>query len=263
MSGLWEQVWLWLLGSGVVLGKKLVGFVLIMAVGFLLARLASRTVRLALEKSHLKPSPLFIRFSTNVTGRGLMLIAVIVGLGVLGVDTGALIAGLGVSGLVLGFALKDTLSNFAAGGMILLYQPFDIGHSIEVSGVAGVVKDLTLVTTVLHTADNRVIMIPNSKVWGNNIVNVSLMATRRIDLTIGVASKADVDEVVALFESVLRAHAKVLKSPAAEVSLRGLSGSSMSFLLSAWVRADEFESVRAELLRTIKYRLEEAQIAAA
>src|SRR5690554_602014 len=136
LGTMFDRVLAWTLGSGVVLGKNLISFLLILFVGWLIARLASRTIRLALEKSHLKPSPMFIRFSINVTGRGLMLIAVIVGLGVLGVDTGALIAGLGVSGLVLGFALKDTLSNFAAGGLILLYRPFDLGHSIEVGGVA-------------------------------------------------------------------------------------------------------------------------------
>lgn len=257
-----EKFWAWALSSGVVLGKNLVSFVLILAIGWLIARLASRTVRLALEKSHLKPSPLFIRFSTNVTGRGLMLIAVIVGLGVLGVDTGALIAGLGVSGLVLGFALKDTLSNFAAGGLILLYRPFDLGHSIEVGGVAGIVMDLTLVATVLHTADNRVIMIPNSKVWGNNIVNISLMSTRRVDLTIGVDYQSDVDQISTLLREIMYEHERVLQSPAPSVTLRALSGATASYLLSAWVGSGDYEQVREELLKTIKLRLEEAKITA-
>ncbi len=257
-----DRVWVWMLSSGVVLGKNLVSFFLILIVGWVISRLASRAIRLALERSHLKPSPLFIRFSSNVAGRGLMLIAVIVGLGVLGVDTSALIAGLGVSGLVLGFALKDTLSNFASGALILLYYPFDLGHSIEVAGVAGRVQDLTLVATVLHTADNRVIMIPNSKVWGNNIINISLMKTRRVDLTIGVDYQIDVDQISALLTDIMYEHEMVLENPKPAVTLRALTGATTSYLLSAWVSSTDYEQVREELLKAIKTRLEEAKITA-
>ncbi|MBA2663505.1 MAG: mechanosensitive ion channel [Bradymonadaceae bacterium] len=250
----------WVVTEGLTLAKGLLAFGLVLLAGVIVARMASRALGLAMEKSRLKPSPLLVRFAVNVTRRGIVLVAFIIGLGNLGIDTGALIAGLGVTGLVLGFALKDTLSNFTAGGMILLYRPFDIGHVVDVGGTVGTVKDLTLVTTVLHTPDNRVIMMPNSKVWGNNITNVSLMTTRRVDLVVGIAYDADIDEATAIFLDIAGQNDKVLTDPAPAVTLNELGESSVDFNVRVWADASEYWAVRNEMLRQVKYRLDAAGI---
>ncbi|MFU8805132.1 MAG: mechanosensitive ion channel family protein [Bradymonadaceae bacterium] len=260
INGTTDIAMAWLTTEGLALAKNLVVFGLVIVGGIIAGRIASSAIGVGLDKSRLQPSPLFKHFATNVAKKAIFLLAFIIGLGNLGIDTGALIAGLGVSGLVLGFALKDTLSNFSAGGLILLYRPFDIGHFVEIGGTTGTVKDLTLVSTILHTPDNKVITMPNSKVWGNSIINFSASDTRRLDLVVGVAYDADIDQAMAIFMEILEGHEKVLEDPEPQVRLRELGASSVDFNVRSWVATSEYWPTHAELLRSIKYRLDEAGI---
>ncbi len=250
----------WLATEGLILGRNLLVVVLILVVAYVAARVARRALASAMERSHLSPSPLFQQFVKNAASKLIWLVAFIVALGNLGVDTAALIAGLGVSGLVLGFALQDSLSNFASGMLILLYEPFDVGDFVELDGTIGKVADLTLVSTILTTPDNKTVTFPNSKVWGNPIVNFTVTGTRRIDLVVGVAYDADIDQVMEIFFDVLDDNEDVLEDPEPVVMMGELGDSSVDFFVRGWVSTDVFWPVRSDLLRTIKYRLDEADV---
>lgn len=255
-----DLVMAWLTTEGLNLATNLLVFLLVLLAGWIAARILKRTVRTAFEKSALQPSPLLVRFAVNVVGKGTFLIAAVIALGNLGIDTSALIAGLGVSGLVLGFALRDTLSNFASGMMILLYRPFDEGHFIEIGGDTGIVKELTLVSTVLTTPDNKQVNLPNSQVWGNALTNFSATGTRRIDLVAGIAYDADIDEAMEIFMDILEKHELVMEDPAPTVTMRELNDSSVDFNVRGWVETANYWPVHGQLLRQIKYRLDEAGI---
>ena len=250
----------WLTTEGLNLATNLLVFALVLLVGWIVARIAGRAVNTALAKSRLEPSPLLVRFAVNVTSKGIFLIAGVIALGNLGIDTSALIAGLGVSGLVLGFALRDTLSNFASGMMILLYRPFDEGHFIEINGQTGVVKELTLVSTVLTTPDNKQVNLPNSNVWGNALTNFSATGTRRVDIVAGIAYDADIDTAQEILMDILKNHELVLEDPAPAVTMRELNDSSVDFNVRGWVETANYWPVHGQILRQIKYRFDEAGI---
>ncbi|RAL21706.1 hypothetical protein DL240_12695 [Lujinxingia litoralis] len=255
-----EQAGNWLTTEGLALARNLVVFLLIIAAGFIAARITRKAIKTAIKRSRLEPSALFTQFVVNTASKSVVLLAFVVALGNLGVDTGALIAGLGVTGLVLGFALKDTLSNFAAGMLILLYRPFDIGHFVEITGITGTVLDLTLVSTVLSTPDNKRITLPNSSVWGNPITNFSEADTRRVDVPVGIAYDADIDEAKAIFDKILADNPKVLQDPAPAVVMTGLGDNSVDFSMRAWVDTDDYWAVHSALIRQVKYSLDEAGI---
>ena len=248
----------WITRGGLNLIQNVGIFLLIVLAGWLLASAAERGLQAALERSRYQPSPLFSQFVVNVARTSIWIVALILGLDNLGVDTGALIAGLGASGLILGFALKDTLSNFASGALLLLYNPFDIDHYVEVAGQEGTVKDLTLVSTVLHTSDNRVVTIPNSQVWNAPITHYNAADARRIDLVVGIGYNEDVDEAMAIFREVLDDHELILDEPGIVVRVRELADSSVNFDVRGWTATDDYWTARPQILREIKLRLDEA-----
>lgn len=255
-----DIVMAWLTTEGLGLGKNLIVFFLVVFAGSIVGRIASSAVGKAMDASRLDPSPLLKQFATNITRKIIFIVAIIVALGNLGVDTGALVAGLGVTGFVLGFALKDTLSNFAAGTMIMLYRPFDVGHFVEISGKSGVVRDLTLVSTMMTTTDNKRITIPNSAVWGTSITNFSAEATRRVDIVAGIAYDADIDEAMEILLDIVKSQELVLAEPAPVVLMRELGDSSVDFNVRAWVNTPDYWPTHSAILRQIKYRFDAAGI---
>lgn len=250
--------WLGTRGLGTV--RNILVFIVVLAIGYALSRMLRRTVDLAFKNSRLEPSPLFRQFAVSASGKAAFLISLIIALGHLGVDTSALIAGLGVSGLVLGFALKDTLSNFAAGMLILLYRPFDVGHRIDIGGLQGTVRDMTLVSTILRTSDNKQVMIPNSKVWGNAVTNFSATGQRRVELKIHISYQADIDAAAALLLKIFGEHPAILDTPKPEVLVDDLGESAVVLCARGWVQTNKYSRTRSELLRAIKYRFDQAGI---
>jgi small conductance mechanosensitive channel len=172
----------WITTNGPKIFFKTVLFLLILLVFRVLSRISRKVVRKAIQTSSLKVSQLLERTALSVTGAAVMIFGVLVALSQLGVEVGPLLAGLGVIGFIIGFALQDTLGNFAAGVMILLYRPYDVGDLIEVAGGSGKVNDMTLVATTILTLDHRTLVIPNSKIWGDVIQNVTAQKQRRIEM---------------------------------------------------------------------------------
>jgi len=171
-----------------------------------------------------------------------------------GVQTASLIAVLGAAGLAVGLALQGTLSNVAAGVMLLIFRPFRAGHYVEVGGVAGTVKELTLFTTELATADNVQIIVPNSAVWGQPVKNFSHNATRRLDLLFRVSYGTDLGKALNDLKRIVDGETRILKTPEPLVSVAALGDISVDLLVRVWTRAGDLESVKFTLLRDVNER---------
>jgi small conductance mechanosensitive channel len=190
----------------------------------------------------------------------------VMGIGILvvlrqfGVQLGPMLAGLGIAGFVLGFALQDTLSNFAAGGMILAYHPFDIGDAVEVAGASGTVQKMSLVSTTILTLDNQTLIVPNRKVWGDVIRNTTAQATRRVDLAFGVGYESDIPKVERVLHEIVTGHAKVLQNPAPIIKVHALAESSVNFVVRPWTRTEDYWDVYWDITRAVKLRFDEEGI---
>jgi small conductance mechanosensitive channel len=185
-----------------------------------------------------------------------MIFGVLVALSQLGVEVGPLLAGLGVIGFIIGFALQDTLGNFAAGVMILLYRPYDVGDLIEVAGGSGKVNDMTLVATTILTLDHRTLVIPNSKIWGDVIQNVTAQKQRRIDMVFGISYSDDIPHAERVMEEIVSGHEKVLDDPEPVIRLHNLGDSSVDFIVRPWVKTDDYWDVYWDITREIKIRFD-------
>ena len=255
LSGPLEQ-YLKIPPAAALLLAKVIVFVGILVVARILAAVAAGIVSRALRRSKLHVSQLLENFARNTTRNVVLLLGVLVALQTVGVSVGPLVAGLGVAGFVIGFALQDSLANFAAGVMVLLYRPFDVGDYIEAAGVAGSVQSMTLVSTTLTTPDNQVIIVPNGKVWGDVIKNVTASPNRRIDLLIGVGYEDDIDRVKEVLTDVVTAHPKVLADPAPVVRLHELADSSVNFVVRPWVLREDYWTTYWDLMEETKRRLD-------
>jgi small conductance mechanosensitive channel len=233
--------------------------ILLIFFGFrLLARLTRAAVRRAVERSTLSH---LVR-DTLIAGSSkiIMTIGLIVILTQLGVHVGALVAGLGIAGFVIGFAMQNTLANFAAGGMILAYRPYDLGDSIEAAGVSGTVKTMSLVATTILTADNQTLIVPNSKIWGDVIRNITAQAVRRVDLTFGVSYTDDLEKAERVLNEIVKSHPQVLADPPPVIKLHQLVDGSVNFIARPWTRTEHYWEVYWDITKTVKERFDQEAI---
>tara|TARA_A100001391_G_scaffold108388_1_gene72789 strand:+ start:8596 stop:9453 length:858 start_codon:yes stop_codon:yes gene_type:complete len=201
------------------------------------------------------------RFLGRLVHVVLFLFVVIAALDRLGVQTTSLVAIVGAAGLAVGLALKDSLSNFAAGVMLILFRLFREGHYVEVAGTAGTVSEIRIFATVLTTADNKVITVPNGKIMAGNIVNYSEKPTRRLDLVFGVAYDADLSQVKRILEEVVAAEERCLPEPAPTIAVSELADSSVNLVCRPWVKTADYWAVKWALTERVKGRFDEAGIA--
>jgi small conductance mechanosensitive channel len=188
----------------------------------------------------------------------IMVFVLLAVLGLFGIPTTSIIAVLGAASLAVGLALQGTLSNFAAGVMLLLFRPFDVDDYIEVAGHAGTVKTVGVFATTLNTLDNVQITIPNGKVYGEAIKNYSANDIRRVDLVASVAYDDDLQTAKDTLMAILEADERVLDDPAPTVAVSELGASSVDFVVRPWCRAEDYWNVRFDLTRAIKESLEGA-----
>jgi len=238
---------------------------LIILFGILLAFIfAARVVRVGLEKtlssSNLNLSRLSRRMLVSTSSKLVMVFGILVILSQLGISLGPLLAGLGVVGFIVGFALQDSLSNFAAGVMILFYRPYDVGDFVDVGGVLGTVDKMSLVSTSLLTIDNQLYIVPNSKIWGDVIKNVTSQKQRRVDMVFGISYSDDIPKAESVLEDILKSHDKVLDYPESIVRLHTLNSSSVDFVVRPWVKVDDYWDVYWDVTRSVKMRFDDEQI---
>ena len=196
-------------------------------------------------------------FLTTILSVLLKFAVILISLDQLGIDTTSLIALLGAAGLAVGLALKDSLSNFAAGVMLIVFKPFTIGNYIEAGGTAGVVEKITVFNTVCRSGDNKQIVVPNSQIVNGTIVNYSAKPTRRIDLVIGIGYDDDIKKARDLLEEIMAKDERILKDPAPVVAVDALADSSVNLVVRPWVNSGDFWDVKWHLLETIKTTFDE------
>lgn len=231
-------------------GTKIVLALLVFIVGRWLAGLLTKALGKVMTKG--KVDPMLVNFLSNITYTALLAVVVLAALEQLGVNTTSALAILGAAGLAVGLALKDSLSSFAAGVMLIIFRPFKLGDFIEAGGTTGVVEEIRIFHTVLKTGDNREVTMPNAQIYGGTIINYSARTTRRIDLVIGIGYGDDIKQARDLINEILTANDTVLKDPAPTVMLLELGESSVDFAVRPWVKSADYWTTRADLLETIK-----------
>ncbi len=185
-----------------------------------------------------------------------MFIGVLVALSQVGIELGPLLTGLGVAGVIIGFALQDTLSNFASGVMILIYRPYDVGDLVKVNDIQGTVNKMSLVSTTIQTVDNQRLVIPNNKIWGDVINNITAEHIRRIDMVFGIGYKDDIDKAKQLFMDILLADERVLPTPEPMVRVHSLNDSSVDFIVRPWVNTSDYWEVYWDMTEKVKKALD-------
>ncbi len=246
----------WLLNNGPRLFFKGIVFLLILFVFRIFARIARRLVKKSIEASTLEVSQLLERTAVSVTGTLVMIFGLLVALAQLGVEVGPMLAGLGVAGFIVGFALQDSLGNFASGVMILVYRPYDVGDLIETAGAFGKVSDMSLVSTTILTLDHQTLVVPNSKIWGDVIKNVTAQQVRRVDMVFGISYADDIPQTERVLHEIVSGHAKVLDDPAPIIKLHSLGESSVDFIVRPWAKTDDYWDVYWDITREVKMRFD-------
>lgn len=198
------------------------------------------------------------RFLSNLINIVLIALVILTALSTLGVNTTNFLAIVGAAGLAVGLALKDSLSNFAAGVMLVFFRPFKVGDFIEAAGIAGSVESIRIFSTVLKTGDNRVITVPNALIYGATITNYSAESTRRVDLLIGISYDDDIGRAKALMQGVIAEDTRILQEPASQMLVMELGASSVDIAVRAWCSTSDYWQVRSDLLEKIKTTLESA-----
>ncbi|PKG74904.1 mechanosensitive ion channel protein [Shewanella sp. GutCb] len=241
-------------GASVVF--KLLIFSLILFLSSLVGKIAKRIVQKTVSNSKLKFSYLLQDFFISMVGKVVFALGLLIGLSQLGFELAPLLAGFGIAGVIIGFALQDTLSNFASGMMILIYRPFDVDDLINAAGVTGRVSHMSLVSTTIKTLDNQRLIIPNNKIWGDTINNITVEQVRRVDLTFGIGYKDSIEHAEKVLNDVMMSHPKVLKSPEPMIKLHTLGESSVDFIVRPWVKPIDYWDVYWDITREVKMRFD-------
>ncbi|MCP4455569.1 MAG: mechanosensitive ion channel [Planctomycetes bacterium] len=241
--------------GGLKWGKSILSFIAILVAAKILSLILGGFTQRAIAMNK-QCSELLQDFFVNIVRKSVFVIGVVIALSMLGINIGPLVAGIGALGFVIGFALQGTLGNFAAGLMILLHRPYDVGDIICTSGVTGFVKSMNLNTTTIKTFDNQVVVIPNGSIWGDNIINVTGSDTRRVDMVFGIGYGDDVGKAQAILEDIVTAHALVLKDPAPNIKVHELGDSSVNFVCRPWTLTSDYWTVYWDITRAVKERFD-------
>ena len=199
-------------------------------------------------------------FVCNVVRIALLVVVIIAAIGQLGVETTSFIAIFGAAGLAVGLALQGSLSNFAAGVLIVLFRPYRVGDYVEAAGVGGTIEQVQILTTILRTPDNKQIIVPNSQIMDSIITNYSAKDTRRVDMVVGVGYDDNLDKVRKTLEELVGAEERILDDPACTIAVSELADSSVNFVLRPWVKSEDYWGVRFDLTEAIKKRFDKEGI---
>ena len=254
----WEKVWTMIQTTGVEFGINIITAIVVFFVGKWVVNLIVSGLMKAMQKGELDIT--LRRFIGNLARMLLMLFVIIAAINQLGVQTASLIALLGAAGLAVGLALQGSLSNFAAGVLIVLFRPYKVGDWIEGGGISGAVEEVQILTTVLKTGDNKRIIVPNSQIMGTTITNYSANETRRVDLVVGVSYGDDIDKVRKELQDLVAADDRILDDPAVTIAVSELADSSVNFVVRPWVKTADYWGVYFDLTEAIKKRFDEVGI---
>jgi small conductance mechanosensitive channel len=222
----------------------------IFILGRWVARFATGLVGKLMKKNGM--DAMLIKLVEKVVYVALLGVVVLAAIDQLGIDTTSALAIFGAAGLAVGLALKDSLSNFAAGVMLILHRPFSVGDFVEVSGVSGKVFEVSLISTVLITGDNRRIIIPNGIVYSDKIVNHSAEDTRRVDVIFGIGYDDDMATAQKLIMEVMKGDPRILADPEPAIALAELADSSVNLAARPWAKTEDYWAVKGDLMKNVK-----------
>jgi len=240
------------------LGIKVVTALAIFFVGKFIIRLVMRALQKVMQKQDVEDT--LETFVSNLVRSALMIVLVIATIGALGIETTSFIAIFGAAGLAVGLALQGSLSNFASGVLIVLFRPYRVGDFVEAAGIAGVVEQVQILTTIMKTGDNKQIIVPNSQIMDSIITNYSANDTRRVDMVVGVSYDDDLDKVRETIEALIAADDRILDEPAPKIAVSELADSSVNFVVRPWVNSADYWGVMFDLTEAIKKRFDKEGI---
>ena len=231
-------------------------FGLIIFIFRILKNLTRKMVSRAVSSPNLRMSKLMQDFFISMSGKGVFIIGLLIALSQIGVNLTPVLTGFGVAGVIVGFALQDTLSNFASGMMLLIYRPFDVGDFVEAGGVSGKVSHMSLVSTTIKTFDNQILIVPNSKIWGDTIKNVTHERVRRVDMVFGISYGDSIELAEKILNDIIDVHPAVLRSPEKTIKVHTLNTSSVDFIVRPWVKTEDYWDVYWDITREVKLRFD-------
>ncbi|MGH8495782.1 MAG: mechanosensitive ion channel family protein [Gammaproteobacteria bacterium] len=246
--------WNVLLPLAIEWGLKVLGALAILLIGRWIAGAISRSVRQLVLRNDIDAA--LASFLSRITYAVLLVTVVVVAIGTLGVSMASVLAIMGAAGLAVGLALQGSLSNFAAGVMLILFRPFKAGDYVEAAGVSGNVEDIQLFNTLLRTPDNREVTVPNAQITAEPITNYSARPTRRVDMVIGISYDDDIRKAKEIIEATLAEDARVLTDPEPQIMVLELGESCVNIAVRPWVKTDDYWDCRGDLLHALKSRLE-------
>ncbi|MFT6190048.1 MAG: small conductance mechanosensitive channel [Oleispira sp.] len=237
---------------------KIIAALAIFIIGRIIAKAIAKGISKALQLRNIDDT--VASFIHNLAYGALYVFVVIAALSQIGIQTASFITIIGAAGLAVGLALQGSLSNFASGVLMIIFRPFKLGDYVEAGGKAGTVEDIQIFATQLKTPDNKVVIIPNSAIMDDSIVNYSRKPMRRVDLKIGVSYEAYLPDVKALLTKTVQANEKVLHDEGYKIAVLELADSSVNFVVRTWAKTPEYWDVYFELTESIKLALDENNI---
>ncbi|MFA1285765.1 small-conductance mechanosensitive channel MscS [Citrobacter telavivensis] len=229
---------------------NIVAAVAIIIVGMIVARLVSNTVNRLMVARHIDAT--VADFLSALVRYGIVAFTLIAALGRVGVQTASVIAVLGAAGLAVGLALQGSLSNLAAGVLLVMFRPFRAGEYVDLGGVAGTVLNVQIFSTTMRTVDGKIVVIPNGKIIAGNIINFSREPVRRNEFTISVAYDSDIDKVKQILTGIIESEDRILKDREMTVRLNELGASSLNFVVRVWSNSGDLQNVYWDVLERIK-----------
>lgn len=239
-------------------GVKVLIALAIFLIGRWIARAITNAIRNLMQKRNVDPA--LTGFATSLLYSLFLVFVIIAAIGQLGIQTTSFIAVLGAAGLAVGLALQGSLSNFASGVLIIMFRPFKIGDYVEAGGTAGVVKDISILTTVMHTPDNKKIIVPNSAIMNGSITNYSANDTRRLDLVFGVSYSDNLNEVIRILTEMVESDSRCLKDPAPTIAVLAHGDSSVNIACRPWVATADYWAVFFDFQKNVKLRFDKEGI---
>ncbi|MCH8530748.1 MAG: mechanosensitive ion channel [Saccharospirillum sp.] len=228
---------------------------------FFVASIASRTIKSAIRNNGQRFSrmdPMLVPLFAGIAGYSVYIVSIIIVLDLFGFNTNSIVALLGAAGIAIGLSLKDTLSNIAAGMMMLFLRPFKIGDFISFNSTMGTVTEISLFTVTLKTPDGQYVSAPNSNVWGATLVNSTRNGTRRMDLIVGVSYSDDLDAGFRALRKLVDEEPRFLKEPEPQIMVQSLGDSSVNLQIRAWATIDDYWSIWWEMQHKLKAEIEAA-----
>jgi small conductance mechanosensitive channel len=253
-----ENLWNQLYDFALSYGPKIIGAIAILVLGRIGVGIFTSIVGRLMKKGNVDPT--LTKFAISMAKIALMTFIIISALGALGVQTASFIAIIGAAGLAVGFALQGSLSNFASGVMLIIFRPFKSGDYVEAGGTSGSVESIQIFNTTLKTPDNKVVIVPNSQITSDKIVNYSAMDKRRIDLVFGIGYDDNIKKAKDILEKIIAEDDRILKDPAPVVAVLELGDSSVNFAVRPWVNTADYWAVFFDITEKVKLTFDENNI---